>query len=111
MTFDWLVGFYEGDGNPNYIQGHARTSVKKLRINIVQRERWVLEKCRRFLKTQGILAHVWPRRRKPCSWVLAVDEPHSRALAGMMLPLMHSTTKKKQLIAALQGKFFRANRT
>ena len=107
MTFQWFVGFYEGEGNPGYASNGKRGRTKQLRFVVVQKELRVLRKIQLFLGRRGFPSYIYPRRTSR-NWMLVVITPHSRRLANQMLPYMESPWKRKQLKDALAGQFHAA---
>jgi hypothetical protein len=108
MNFDWVVGFYEGEGNPGRLSSkYEGRCYSYLRLQIAQKEKSILLKIKKFFKNQGYV-HVFIYPDHAC-WRLYVTANDAIKLAKKMLPRMQSTAKRKQLEDALKGRFHKTN--
>jgi len=107
MNWEWIAGFYEGEGCPNYAGGGSKNCPKiYFRITIVQNNQKILKKIAKF--TQVYRPHLWPRRNTKKSWMLVYMHEDAEAFARHLMPYMQAPHKIKQLQDALRGQFHKA---
>jgi hypothetical protein len=115
MTFDWFVGFYEGEGCPSRTGSRYKNKYYNyLRLAIGQKDKTPLVRIKKFLEDLGYTnVYIYPNRktykgRPYLSWILYITMQDAVRLAKEIMPKMQSKAKKTQLQDALKGNFHRA---
>jgi len=106
MTLSWIAGFYEGEGNPSYTKGGGKRkphAKRYLNIKISQCEKPILDAIRHHLGFGHVYLRRW--RVRPIhhrNWILTFFNHEAHRFAKMILPLMQSPKKKKQLVGMVR---------
>ncbi len=131
MTWDWIAGFFEGEGNISWSNGKSATSNagRGGRVVMGQKDKRPLEEIYRFLKGQGFvnpILYLRPvgngtRQVNPI-WVLALSrmedtERFLRAISGMIpqkqeqadrvLLLMQQATQNTRIVPTAEAESLR----
>ena len=95
MTFEWVIGFYEGEGSA-WMTHHNHPV-----LCFYQKEKQVLLKIRRFLKIGKIRRKWRPKQTYKVMWALEIAGKLCAQLLRKMLPYMQTQKKRKQTIRVL----------
>ena len=106
MTWEWITGFYEGEGSVALTTSGKRGKAKYLCIKIGQKERAILEKIHDFLlNDSGIKSSIWEGinhnkfyNKDYTFCALSINSPSSLTFIYKILPLMQHERKIKQLM-------------
>lgn len=101
MNWDWIAGFYEGEGNINWIQGRKGTKQGTSgRVVIGQKNKQPLEAIREFLEAEGFSRCLLYQRKavegySAGIWILGINyrEEVIRFL-DMIAPMLYQQQKK-----------------
>ena len=123
MTWEWITGFYEGEGTVSLTTSGKRGKAKYVSIRIGQKEKAILDKIHDFLlNDSAIKSSIWEgavhnkfyNKDYPFC-VLTINSPNSLAFIDKILPLMQHERKIKQILnkialSSLATEFFSARR-
>ncbi|VVB52918.1 Uncharacterised protein [uncultured archaeon] len=98
MNWDWIAGFYEGEG---YIGENVHVSdsgqSRLVHLSISQTEKHVLECIRKFVGFGKVYPVTQKNKKHRKSWVYQLYGAKAIKFAKKILPKMKSKRKTKQL--------------
>jgi hypothetical protein len=112
ITLEWIAGFFEGEGCCGFIKrvrksASGKSYVKRhLYVSISQKERFVLDRIRRFLGSGCVVETVQNKNsfaagNPICNW--RTSHRGAREFLLSIKPLLQTPRKIKQVITALNG--------
>lgn len=108
MNWDWIAGFYEGEGTVAYTNSGKRGITLYLKLVIGQKQVNILRKIAAFLRKRGHKCYIWsnnnarlPDGRPTEFHRLTIQTPSSVKVAHILLRKMHHPYKIKQLLKGL----------
>jgi hypothetical protein len=94
MNWEWIAGFYEGEGSVSYAGTKDRHS---LSLCIVQTERTILSSILKFVGFGRIHPRTRAKLHHKRQWVLVFNGAKAHRFANMLLPYLKMTRRVKQL--------------